>query len=239
MIDGKQTWTAPFTYHGDSYGVFRKFFGTDNPFSSLFSPTDEFGVGGDDPLRRSRLTQDAPLERDLLLTYAEAYNGCVKKMKINRQVLGSDGHTPTRKPKILTVVVKPGWKEGTRITFPKEGDQGPNNIPADVVFIVKYRPDPTFKRVGNDLVHRAQISLVDALCGCIVELVTLDGRKLCIPVNDVVRPGSTVRVADEGMPATKKGGKKGDLLLEFDTVFPPNLSEEQKVLVRQAFPRKL
>ena len=25
--------------------------------------------------------------------------------------------------KILTINVKPGWKEGTRITFPNEGDQ--------------------------------------------------------------------------------------------------------------------
>jgi DnaJ family protein B protein 13 len=27
--------------------------------------------------------------------------------------------------------VKPGWKSGTRITFPNEGDQGPNNIPGN------------------------------------------------------------------------------------------------------------
>ena len=27
------------------------------------------------------------------------------------------------------MTVSRGWKEGTRITFPKEGDQGPNKIP--------------------------------------------------------------------------------------------------------------
>lgn len=48
---------------------------------------------------------------DLCILGSSSYTGCVKKMKISRQVMSSDGHTPTRKPKILTVVVKPGWKE--------------------------------------------------------------------------------------------------------------------------------
>lgn len=102
-------------------------------------------------------------------------------MKISRQVLSSDGHTHTRKPKILTVIVKPGWKEGTRVTFPKEGDQGPNNIPADVVFVIKYKEHPRFQRQGNNLIHTAQVSLADALCGCFVELMTLGEATLPPP----------------------------------------------------------
>lgn len=37
--------------------------------------------------------------------------------------MNEDGQTSSIKDKILTITVKPGWKEGTRITFPKEGDQ--------------------------------------------------------------------------------------------------------------------
>ena len=44
------------------------------------------------------------------------------------QVLNDDGRTTSMREKILTIAVKRGWKEGTRITFPKEGDQGPNKI---------------------------------------------------------------------------------------------------------------
>lgn len=39
----------------------------------------------------------------------------------------------------LTVAVKPGWKKGTKITFPGEGDEGPNVLPADVVLVVAER----------------------------------------------------------------------------------------------------
>lgn len=50
-------------------------------------------------------------------------------MKISRKVLNDDGRTTSTREKILTITVKRGWKEGTKITFPKEGDQGPNKIP--------------------------------------------------------------------------------------------------------------
>lgn len=33
------------------------------------------------------------------------------------QVMNEDGHTASIKDKILTIIVKPGWNEGTRITL--------------------------------------------------------------------------------------------------------------------------
>ena len=46
--------------------------------------------------------------------------------------MNEDGHTSSVRDKILSIRVKKGWKQGTRITFPEEGDQGPNAIPADI-----------------------------------------------------------------------------------------------------------
>jgi len=43
--------------------------------------------------------------------------------------MNEDGLTSSIRDKILTITVKKGWKQGTRITFPLESDQGPNNIP--------------------------------------------------------------------------------------------------------------
>lgn len=43
--------------------------------------------------------------------------------------MNDDGHTSSIREKILTIHVKRGWHALTKITFPKEGDQGPNNIP--------------------------------------------------------------------------------------------------------------
>ena len=37
---------------------------------------------------RSQPKQDPPVERDLTLTLEEVFNGCIKKMKISRKVIG-------------------------------------------------------------------------------------------------------------------------------------------------------
>eukprot|EP00045_Choanoeca_perplexa_P003717 m.33033 g.33033 ORF g.33033 m.33033 type:complete len:315 (+) comp12191_c0_seq1:61-1005(+) len=232
---GYEGFTEPYIFHGDAHKVFRVFFGTDNPYQDLFAPQDEFGFGPKPTLsQRLHRKQDPAIERPLTLSMEEAFLGCIKKIRISKTVLNDDGHTTGTREKILTVKVKPGLKAGTRITFPKEGDQGPNNIPADVVFVLEYLDHPRFVRKGNDLHHTAKITLIEALCGCIVELLTLDGRKLSIPINDVITPGFTKTVPAEGMPLTKTPTKRGNLVLHFDTEFPRNLSDDRKALIRQA-----
>ena len=54
-----------------------------------------------------------------------------------RKVLNADGVSTRVEDKVLSINVKPGWKSGTKITFPKEGDQHPGRTPADIVFVIK------------------------------------------------------------------------------------------------------
>lgn len=64
---------------------------------------------------------------------------------IFRKVLGPDGQSTRIEDKVLTINIKPGWKSGTKITFPKEGDQHPGRVPADIVFVIKDKHHPKFK----------------------------------------------------------------------------------------------
>ncbi|XP_059730723.1 dnaJ homolog subfamily B member 13 isoform X2 [Bos taurus] len=131
--------------------------------------------------------QDPPIERDLYLSLEDLFFGCTKKIKISRRVLNDDGYSSTIKDKILTIDVKPGWRQGTRITFEKEGDQGPNIIPADIIFIVKEKLHPRFRRENDNLFFVNSIPLGKALTCCTVEVKTLDDRLLNIPINDIVQ----------------------------------------------------
>lgn len=156
--------------------MFAEFFDGRNPFDTFFvqrngddDDGDEafstFHVGGFGSVSfpRSRgpegRRQDPPVLYDLRVSLEEIYSGCTKKMKISHKRLGPDGKTVRNEDKILTIEVKRGWKEGTKITFPKEGDQTPNNIPADVVFVLKDKPHDVFRREGSDIVYPARISL--------------------------------------------------------------------------------
>ena len=40
---------------------------------------------------------------------------------------------------MLTIDVRPGWKEGTKITFNKEGDEKPGHLAGNIIFVIKVR----------------------------------------------------------------------------------------------------
>jgi DnaJ homolog subfamily B member 4 len=134
---------------------------------------------------------------------------------------------------ILTIDVKPGWKKGTKITFPEKGNETPHTIPADLVFIIDEKPHPVFTRDGNDLVVTQRIPLAEALTGHTAHLTTLDGRSLTVPITSVIQPGYEEVVRGEGMPVPKDPSRKGNLRIKFDIKFPPRLTPDQKSGVKR------
>ncbi|KAH8296266.1 hypothetical protein KR054_003846 [Drosophila jambulina] len=237
---------AQFFGSSDPFGVF--FGGGDNMFgvqtggvnNEIFmGPEDMFGGGAfagnpmgafrsqsfnaQAPSRKRQQPQDPPIEHDLYVTLEEVDKGCTKKMKISK--MASDNGRPYKEEKVLSITVKPGWKAGTKITFPKEGDAMPNKTPADIIFIIRDKPHPQFKREGSDLRYTAQVSLKQALCGHPISVPTLQGDR--IPVNpnrEIITPTTTRRIAGRGLPFPKEPSRRGDLLVAFDIKFPEKLS---------------
>ncbi|KAH7529166.1 hypothetical protein FEM48_Zijuj05G0155600 [Ziziphus jujuba var. spinosa] len=134
---------------------------------------------------------------------------------------------------ILTVEIKPGWKKGTKITFPEKGNQEFGVIPADLIFVVDEKPHALYKREGNDLIVNQELTLLEALTGKTLDLTTLDGRNLLFPLTDIIKPGAEVVIPNEGMPISKEPGKKGNLKIKFDVKYPSRLTAEQKSDLRR------
>lgn len=134
---------------------------------------------------------------------------------------------------ILTIEIKRGWKKGTKITFPEKGNQEPGVIPADIIFVVDEKPHAVYKRDGNDLVVNQEITLLEALTGKNLELTTLDGRNLVIPLTEIIKPGFEMVVRGEGMPISREHGRKGNLRIKFDVKYPSRLTAEQKSDLRR------
>ncbi|GKV14388.1 hypothetical protein SLEP1_g25280 [Rubroshorea leprosula] len=174
-----------------------------------------------------------PVESKLACSLEELYNGSRRKMRISRLVPDEFGK-PKTVDEILKIDIKPGWKKGTKITFPEKGNHEPGVTPADLIFVVDEKPHAVFKRDGNDLIVNQKISLLDALTGHTLNLTTLDGRTLTIPVTDIVKPGYQVVISNEGMPLSKEPSKKGKLIIKFDVKFPSRLTAEQKSDLRRA-----
>ncbi|EES19943.1 hypothetical protein BDA96_09G244700 [Sorghum bicolor] len=207
-------------------------------FSSSIFGDDIFGSafgGGPDGYGMhtgGRPVKAPAIERKLPCSLEELYKGTTKKMKISREIADASGKTiPVEE--ILTIDVKPGWKKGTKITFPEKGNETPNTIPADLVFIIDEKPHPVFTRDGNDLVVTQKIPLAEALTGYTAHVTTLDGRSLTVPISSVIHPGYEEVVRGEGMPIPKDPSRKGNLRIKFDIKFPARLTSDQKAGVKR------
>lgn len=181
------------------------------------------------PNRKGQIVQDPSIEHDLYVTLEEIDKGCSKKMKISRMNTKRDG-TSVKEEKILNITVQPGWKAGTKITFPQEGDRMLNGkLPADIIFIIRDKPHSLFKREGSDIRYTAKVSLKQALCGTLVEIPSLTGEKIPIDTRgEVVKPTSVKRIRGKGLPFPKETSRRGDLLVAFDIKFPDNITSSTK-----------
>ncbi|KAL1814719.1 hypothetical protein ACET3Z_017293 [Daucus carota] len=173
----------------------------------------------------------AAVENVLPCSLEDLYKGAKKKMKISRTIV--DASRTRNVEEILTIDIKPGWKKGTKITFPEKGNQELGVIAADLIFVIDEKPHAVYTRDGNDLIMNQEVSLVESLTGKIFEITTLDGRIVPIAVTEIIKPGHELVVRNEGMPISKDPRKKGNLKIKFDVKYPTRLTAEQKSELRR------
>ncbi|CDH48527.1 dnaj homolog subfamily b member 1-like [Lichtheimia corymbifera JMRC:FSU:9682] len=173
------------------------------------------------------------IKRPLPISLEDLYKGTTKRLKVTRKIRDGATGRVMNTDKILTINVKPGWKAGTKIRFPGEGDELENGQTQDIEFIVEEKPHAVFKRDGDNLRMTIQLTLAEALSGFSKKIKTLDDRTLSVSnANTIVQPGQESRVPNEGMPNSKTG-RKGDLIVKYEVKFPTNLTPTQKERIKE------
>ncbi len=182
--------------------IFRQFFGMSGPFdlhNDFMRMRNPFDVHRHmfghfvDVSNRENYTYD------LVCTLEELYNGATKNFKINRKII-RNGHIEPISD-VVRINIKPGWKDGTKITYD------------DITFVIKEEIHPTFKRIDNDLHVTCHITLKDAIMGFTRTIPALDGGSITVKINSLNRSSDKYILTGKGMPS-KKGF--GDLVVEFD-----------------------
>ena len=132
-----------------------------------------------------------------------------------------------------------------QLTFKGQGNEQPNQAATDLIVSFTMLDDSCYKRQGdNDLIYTHKTNLADVVQCKPVQLTTLDGRRLLIPVDQVMSPNNVKLVEGEGlvfdtgmkyeasdrerMQMQKLEGKRGDLYVLFDIEFPKLLNKDQK-----------
>ncbi|ORZ39451.1 DnaJ domain-containing protein [Catenaria anguillulae PL171] len=238
-----------YKYHGDPNRTFHEFFGGDNVFfevfkGHLYDPATGNQRVGYGSLRPEQVKQPT-IEQTLDVTLEEVYMGVTKKVPWTRMVMesGQASDKRVRKSELLSVVIPAGTRSGTKLVFPEQGDQAPNTVPSDLVFVVNVLPHKTYSRdAKNNLVYTYKLPLKDALAGTTIRLKALDGRDLTVPVFEVVNPFYVKCVEGEGMPNVRTpediangiAPTKANLLIRFQVDFPTYLGPKQKKTIHEA-----
>lgn len=119
------------------------------------------------------------------------------------------------KQKIYNINLKPGWKDGTKVTF-----QGKNGLPT-MVFIIEELPHQYFERQGDDLYYKHYIS--ESLASSEINLNVLlpSGEKFSRSVfidsgksDTLLANGKRLVIPSKGMPI-KGGPERGNLIVQF------------------------
>lgn len=238
--------------------IFEQFFGRGtNPFSDLDREDDHsvgeeggfppggFGAGGfpaGHPFGgghggRQRASSSAapPTVRSTLpLTLEELYKGCTKKLKVTRKVFDRLSRKSLPVEKVLTIEVKPGWRAGTKIRFPGDGDEMPNGQVQDLEFVVEEKPHAVFTRQRDDLLLTVHLTLAEALCGFSRSIKMLDDKTITVSNREVSKPGQEIPFPGRGMPISKDPSQKGALIVTIRVSFPDSLNDTQRELIRKA-----
>jgi len=149
------------------------------------------------------------------------------------------GKKTINEKKILEVHVDKGMQNGQKVTFPEQGDQGPDILPGDVIFMIDEQPHDRFVRKKDDLYYHAKIDLLTALAGGSIAIQHLDNEWLKVDVipGETIHPGMVKMIEGRGMPSYRLHNY-GNLYVEFEVEFPGNnfAIPEQLTLLENILP---
>ncbi|KAJ5921248.1 DnaJ domain-containing protein [Penicillium verhagenii] len=179
--------------------------------------------------RRAPSPEPTVVETDLLLTLEEIFKGTKKQVKTKSKAFDASGRR-TVDEVTLEATIKPGLRAGSKLKYKNVGDQEEGGR-QDVHLIVKERPHPDFRRVGDDLITDVTLTLKEALTGWERIVRTIDGKSIRIKKPGPTQPGHEERFPGLGMVLSRKPTDRGDLVVRINIKFPTSLTAEQKTVL--------
>jgi molecular chaperone DnaJ len=132
----------------------------------------------------------------------------------------------------LSIDIPAGLDDGSQIRYPGRGHAGQyGGPPGDLIVELAVDQHPLFRRDGDNLHCTVRVPMTVAALGGSVPLTTLEGTEL-LPIEPGTQAGTVKRFRKRGVPHPEGRGR-GDLLVELAVETPSQLSEPQRVLLRQ------
>ena len=195
----------------NNQGPFEFHFGTDN-INDIFG---NFGFG----FNQRQVRRNKSLNIAVEVTLLDVLNG----KELNAEV-GVPGHGTA---KMINISIPAGIENGQQIRYEGMGDDSIAGLrPGDLIVNIHVRPDPMFRREGDNLVCEKTLSAWDAMLGSSLEIDTIENRTINITIPPGTQPETVFGCRGEGLPNIRTK-KRGTLLVKVKIEIPKALSPEQ------------
>ncbi len=143
------------------------------------------------------------------------------------------GQGRVTKERTLAVSIPPGVEDGTRIRLAGEGEAGQRGGPTgDLYIFLSIKPHEFFQRDGADIFCRVPIAMTTAALGGNVDVPTVEGNRVRMPVPSGTENGKQFRLKGKGMPVLRSK-VHGDMYIQVEVETPKNLSRKQRELLEE------
>jgi DnaJ-class molecular chaperone len=169
------------------------------------------------------LMKPPPMNLTLQISLEQAYTGCKIPIKLERwvhvnQIRQLDVET-------IYIDIPQGIDTNECFVIQNKGNMGPDGSLGDVRITIQIVNPSKLERQGIDLIYSHDITLKEAICGFTFDLIYLQNQSLRITNTrgNIVHPNYKKIIPQMGM---KRDSQVGNLIIQFNVVFPPSLSEE-------------
>ncbi|MEA2009527.1 MAG: J domain-containing protein [Actinomycetota bacterium] len=132
----------------------------------------------------------------------------------------------------VAVDIPAGVEDGTRLRLSGRGGAGERGAPSGDVYVeIGIEPDERFERIGDELHHRVEIGISEAVFGVTVEVPIIDGDVESIDVPAGTQPETVYRLAKKGMPRLRRRGR-GEMFVHIGVAIPTDLTDDQEETLR-------
>ena len=138
----------------------------------------------------------------------------------------------------VAVNIRKGIKNNDVILLKNKGDESENWMEAgDIEICINIIPpdNKNIKRVNNDLCITKKILLREALTGLELKIQHLDGQKILLESNEIIKPYKSYRINNLGF---ENEGLLGDLIINFNIIFPDELDDKRKEVIDKILPKR-
>ena len=145
------------------------------------------------------------------------------------------GQGKVQKEKKINVKIPAGVDNMSKIRVSGEGDAGTNGGPAGDLYVVLHvKASDYFKRDGNNVYSRLDITPAQAALGDEVVVKTLNGEQKIV-VQPGIQSGNSIKIKGAGVPFIQRPSQRGDHIVIVAVKTPTKLSDEELSLYRRLY----